>query len=69
MNYLNEKRHGKGKEYDREGKLIFEGEYEYDYKLNGKEYINGKLFYEGEYLYNKKFNGKIFDEFGNVKFE
>ena len=29
--YLNGKRHGKGKEYDGNGQLIFEGEY-----LNGK---------------------------------
>ena len=29
--YLNGKRHGKGKEYDFDGKLLFEGDY-----LNGK---------------------------------
>ena len=33
--YLNEKRNGKGKEYNNDGKLEFEGEY-----LNGKR--NGK---------------------------
>ena len=36
--YLNEKRNGKGKEYDYNGNLIFEGEY-----LNGKRW-NGKVF-------------------------
>ena len=55
--YLNGKRNGKGKEYEK-SKLIFEGEYLYDYKLNGKFYLNGKLEYEGEYLCNRKFNGK-----------
>ena len=34
--YLNGKRNGKGKEYDYEGKLKFEGEYLYSHKLNGK---------------------------------
>ena len=32
--YLNGKRHGKGKEYWNNGKILFEGEY-----LNGKEWI------------------------------
>ena len=35
--YLNGKRNGKGKEYDSNGKLIFEGEY-----LNGKRHENQK---------------------------
>ena len=57
--YLNGKRHGKGKEYMYTGKIEFEGEY-----LNGqrngkgKEYNGfGQLIYEGEYLNGKK-NGK-----------
>ena len=48
---LNKKRNGKGKEYYNDGKLRFEGEYLYDYKLRGKFYIDDKLEYEGEYLY------------------
>ena len=59
--YLNGKRHGKGKEYDDfNGRLLFEGEY-----LNGKRHgkgkeyndFNGNLKYEGEYL-NGKRHGK-----------
>ena len=52
-------RNGKGKEYNNNGKLIFEGEY-----LNGKRNGKGKdydydgcLEFEGEYL-NGKRNGK-----------
>ena len=55
-NYLNCKRHGKGKEYYNDGKLIFETEY-----LNGKgiQYnSNDELEFEGEYLNNKRWNGK-----------
>ena len=54
--FLNGKRHGKGKEYNKYGKLIFEGEY-----LNGKRHGKGKeynkfgdLTFEGEYLNEKK---------------
>ena len=54
--YLNGKRHGKGKEYNCNfGNLKFEGQY-----LNGKrqgkgkEYNNGDLYFEGEYLNDKK---------------
>ena len=49
-----ERKNGKGKEYDYQGNLIFEGEYLYNYKLKGKEYFNGKLEYGGEYLLDKK---------------
>ena len=35
--YLNGQRHGKGKEYDGDGKLLFEGEY-----VNGKRNGKGK---------------------------
>ena len=45
--YLNGKRNGKGKEYDYNGKLIFEGEYYNDHKFKGREYFkNGKLYYD-----------------------
>ena len=52
-------RNGKGKEYNHNGELEFEGEYLNDKKNGkGKEYNNdGKLIFEGEYLNNEK-NGK-----------
>ena len=55
---MNGERNGKGKEYNENGKIIFEGEY-----LNGrrngkgKEYFNCKLKYEEEYS-NGLRNGK-----------
>ena len=58
--YLNGKKHGKGREYDNFSNIIFEGEY-----LNGKKngkgkeyYTNGQLLFEGEYLNGKRWNGK-----------
>ena len=54
--YLNGKRNGKGKEYNDDNKLIFEGEY-LNGKRNGKgkEYNDdGKLIYDGEYLIGKR---------------
>ena len=45
---MDQERNGKGKEYDWNGKLLFEGEF-----LNGKrkEYdYYGKLKFKGEYL-------------------
>ena len=69
--YLNGKRHGKGKEYYHDGKLKFEGEY-----LNGKRNGKGKaynskyIFFEGNYLNGKKHgNGKEYDNTGNILFE
>ena len=55
---------GKGKEYDFNGKLIFEGEYLNGIRWNGKGkeyYDNGKIRFEGEYLNGKKWNGKIYN--------
>ena len=54
---------GKVKEYDRNGVLIFEGEYLNGVKNGkGKEYFyNGRLKYEGEYLNGKKWNGLIYN--------
>ena len=48
------------KEYNFDGKIIFEGEY-LNGKRNGmgKEYNNGELLFEGEYLNGKYWNGKI----------
>ena len=47
---------GKGKEYNYNRELIFEGEYLNGKKWNGqgKEYDYGKLKFEGEYLNGKK---------------
>ena len=69
IEYVNGKRNGKGKEYNRDGEVIFEGEYLYDYKVKGKDYINGKLIYEGEYFFMKKWEGKGYDENGKVIYE
>ena len=52
-------KNGKGKEYDYNDNLIFEGEYK-NGKRNGKGkeyYSNGKIKFEGEYLNGEK-NGK-----------
>ena len=65
----NRKKTGKGKEYNSNGKLSFEGEYLYNSRKKGKEYHKGKLEYEGEYLYDRKWNGKGYDENGNVIYE
>jgi len=70
--YINGKRHGKGKEYSYEGYLSFEGEY-----LNGQKNGKGKEYYwnsytlefEGEYLNDKKWNGKGYDSLGNIIYE
>ena len=67
---LNGLRNGKGKEYSDDGKLRFEGEYLYDYKIKGKYYyINGKLKYDGEFRYDMEWNGKGFDLNGNIIYE
>ena len=67
--YINQRRNGKGKEYDYDGNLIFEGEYLYDYKKKGKEFIQNKIEFDGEYFFNKKWNGKGYDENGNTIYE
>ena len=64
--FLNGEKNGKFKVYNNIGSLKFEGEFLYDQKLKGKEYINNKVEYEGDYLYDKKYNGKGFDEKGNI---
>ena len=59
--YLDGFRIGKGKEYNEEGELIFEGEYKEGKKWNGKgkEYNNKKeLVFEREYKEGKRWNGK-----------
>ena len=45
----------KGKEYNENGNLIFEGEYLNNKRVKGKEYNeDGQLIYEGEYIYGKR---------------
>ena len=66
---LKVKKSGKGKEFNGYDEIKFEGEYLYNYKIRGKEYINGRLEYEGEYLYNKKWEGKGYDKNGNRIYE
>ena len=68
---MNGKRNGKGKEYDFDGKLEFEGEY-LNGERNGKGteyYNNSKLKFEGEYLDGKRWNGKGFNKKGKNDFE
>ena len=58
----------KVKKYNKNGELIFYGEYLYCQKLKGKEYLDGNLIFEGEYLFNKKWEGKGYDKYGNLLF-
>ena len=45
--YLNDKRHGKGKEYNSKGNIRFEGEFLNGIKWNGKGYNeNNEIDYE-----------------------
>ena len=67
--YLNGEKKGKGKEYNIFNELIFEGEFLYNYRIKGKQYVKGKLEYEGEFLFDKKWNGKGYDENGNIIYE
>jgi len=68
--YLNGERNGKGKEYNYNGELIFDGEYKEGEKWNGigKEYNNnGQLIFEGEFIEGKrniKFN-QVLDKYIN----
>ena len=67
--YLNNKLNGFVKEYFRNGKLQFEGEYLYDHKRKGKEYFdNGRIKFEGEYLYDKYWDGIGYDYEGKEIF-
>ena len=58
------KKNGKGKEYDKDGNLIYEGGY-----LNGKRNGTGKendkehgIIFNGEFLNGKRWNGKGLQE-------
>ena len=71
IEYENKSLNGRknGKQYDKDGKLIFEGIYLYGERIKGKEYINEILEYEGEYLFGKKWNGKGYDLNGHIIYE
>ena len=62
-NYNKEnKKNGIGKEYDLDDNLVFEGEYENDFKKRGIEYyIIGTKKFEGNYKYGKRWNGILYD--------
>ena len=64
---MNIKKNGKGKEYNRNSKLIFEGEYLNGEKNGiGKEYNDdGYLIFKGEYLNGK--NGMELDMSQGIK--
>ena len=70
--YREGERNGKGKEYNYNGELLFEGEYINGIRNGkGKEYYsNGKLLFEGEYI-NGRRNGKGKEYYsnGNLLFE
>ena len=69
--YLNDKRNGKGEEYDFNGRRIFKGEF-----LNGKRNGNGKEYFynnqvkfEGEYLKGKIWNGICYNYYENETYK
>ena len=65
--YKNEKKHGKGKEYNKKGNLIFEGEYLNGFKWTGKIYdANNTNIYE---LKNGSGFIKKYDYDAYLKFE
>jgi len=56
------KKTGKGKEYDFDDNLVFEGEYENGLRKNGVEYyLIGNKKYEWDYKDGKRWNGIIYD--------
>ena len=71
--WLNGEANGKGKEYNRNGDFIFEGEYKNDERYFGikKDYYdNGNLLFEGELIKGKKNGeGKEYYDNGELKYE
>ena len=72
--YLNGEKHGKGKEYDERGEIVFEGEYYEGKRWNGKgnveekENRQGMAKFESEYI-NGKRKGKEYTDKGEIIFE
>ena len=50
----NGEKNGKGKEYNNNDSLNFEGEFKNGKRLKGKEYANNKFVLEGEYYEGKR---------------
>ena len=64
------KKHGKGKDYDFDDNIIFEGIYENGSRKNGIEYyIIGTKRYEGEYKNKLRWNGIFYDIDMKYKYE
>ena len=63
----------KGKEYDYNGRLLFDGEYLNEKRWKGKfkEYYDDELIFEGEYSDGKIWDGrgKLLDSVFNFEFE
>ena len=64
-------KHGLGIEYDIDENIIFEGEYENDKKIKGKEFyiLNQKLKYEGNYHEGSWYDGKLYNIANNEIYE
>ena len=61
---------GKGKEYDFDDNIVFEGEYYNNEKIRGIEYyIIGTKKFEGDYNNNKRWNGIFYDINNKYKYE
>ena len=64
------KKHGKGKEFDFDNNIVYEGEYENgNRKLGVEYYIIGTKKFEGEYKNGKRWNGFIYDSNMTNKYE
>ena len=66
--YIIYEQNRKGKEYRKDGKLIYEGEYLNGLKNGkGKEYgSDDKLRFEGQYLNDERWKGKFYDKSDNI---
>ena len=66
------KKNGKGKEYNSDGTLLFDGEY-LNNKKNGKgkeyNFFDGKLIFEGEFINGQRWNGIGYDKMNNKIYE
>ena len=70
-NYENKKKNGYGQEYDKFGKLLFNGNYINGNKNKGREYLDNKLIFYGEYKEGKQWSGikKEYNDNGKLIFE
>ena len=66
------KKRRKGKEFNADDELLFEGEYLDEIKIKGKEYNkDGIVIFEGEFSDGKRWNekGKEYNNEGNLIFD